>query len=220
MDNKEQIHYYSEYTVSTAIPDKKYRTTDTTHSIRATYTLSNGSEDWDPLDNPYGTGLNWKNTKILSNIRISIDQRSKEYREGWSPSLNYTTEAFFSNFQYNYINWSLLWPNTRIPRSDTTHTDDLIDCCIIEVDLKSVEEVNKGTHETSDTILLEDTEVGQLTIQEIVRNINATKIIAHERFKPHSTRNLIKNGTESTIGNLPYIFRTYDYENKLEREER
>jgi hypothetical protein len=164
MNHKEQVHYY---TVATEIPDRKCRATDTVYSIRATSTFSKGLEDWETLDNPYGKGRNWKNTRTLSNIRKSIDQRSKRYRDGWSSSLNFTTESFFSNFQYNYINWSLLWPNTRTQRSDTTHTDGLTECCIIEVDLENVVEVDESTLEAPDIVRLEVTVVGELTRKEI-----------------------------------------------------
>jgi hypothetical protein len=107
----------------------------------------------------------------------------------------------------------MLWPNTRIPRADTTHTDDLVDCCIIEVDLESVDEADEGTRETNKVVLIEDTVVGQFTRQEVLRNT-----YSHARYKPTSTGVLIKDGTESTIGNLPYTYRTYDHQNKLERD--
>jgi hypothetical protein len=80
--------------------------------------------------------------------------------------------------------------------------------------------VDKNTLESPDKVLLEDTVVGELTRKEILGKFNVSKVIAHERFNPHSKRRLIKDVTESTIGDLPYVFRTYHHQNKLEREER
>jgi hypothetical protein len=122
-----------------------------------------------------------RHTFFLSDIRKYIDKSSKRCREGWSPSLNCTTESFFSNFQYNYINWSQLWPNTRIPRSDTTRAVSLTDCCIIEVDLESVEELDESNREI---ILWDDTIEEQLTRQEILVNTDISTIDVPLWVKP------------------------------------
>ena len=78
----------------------------------------------------------------ISLIEYELEQQvkathrdSKRYKEGWSPTCNGTTEAFFTNFQDGYLNWAGLWPNTRIPRSHTTPTRELEGFRQIVVDL-------------------------------------------------------------------------------------
>jgi hypothetical protein len=62
-----------------------------------------------------------------------------------------------------------LWPNTRIPRSETTGMANLENCCIIEVDLDSIEEsVEDIESSTRYILLLDDTIVGQLTRKAIL----------------------------------------------------
>ena len=68
---------------------------------------------------------------------------SKRYRDGWSPTCNGTTEAFFTNFQEGYLDWARLWPNTRIPRSHTRATKDLFGLRQIQVDLDSEDSASK-----------------------------------------------------------------------------
>ena len=68
---------------------------------------------------------------------------SKRYIDGWSPTCNGTTEAFFTNFQVGFFSWTALWPNTRIPRSYTRATKDLEGFKQIEVDLDSEDSASK-----------------------------------------------------------------------------
>jgi hypothetical protein len=169
------------------------------------------------LDNPYGKGVN-RHTFVLKDIIKSIEKSSKRYREGCHHHLiiRQKRSTVTCSFQCNYINWSQLWPNTRIPRSDTTRTDSLTDCCIIEVDLESVEQVDESTRETREIILFEDTVVGQLTREEILVNTDISTIDVPFWVKPTSTRALIKDSTQSTIGSLPCIFRTHAHQRALD----
>lgn len=79
----------------------------------------------------------------LREQRRATHRDSKRYRDGWSPTCNGTTEAFFTNFQQGYLNWAGLWPNTRIPRSHTRATRDLCGFKQIEVDLDSEDSASK-----------------------------------------------------------------------------
>jgi hypothetical protein len=119
------------------------------------------NENWEYTEDPFKTGLNYY-AFILLDTKKSI--HPKRYIEGWSPSLNFTTEAFFGNFQSGHIKWSELWPNTIIPISETTDTRYLEECCIIEVDFDSVEE---STHNivqvTPRPVLANNNIVGELT---------------------------------------------------------
>ena len=36
----------------------------------------------------------------------AIKPGSKRYKEGWSPTCNGSTEAFFTNFQESFISWT------------------------------------------------------------------------------------------------------------------
>lgn len=164
------------------------------------------SENWEDFDVPYVGGTNYFHG-VLRDISKSIHPRSKRYIEGWSPTLNYTTEAFFSNYQSDFISWTKLFPNTRIPRYATTNTSELKDCCIIEVDLESVEVVNESTREI---ILLTETVVGQLTREALL--VESLKDASTKDILLNNIKSLIKNGTESTVGPLPYIFRTLQHQ--------
>jgi hypothetical protein len=117
-----------------------YDSVDSVNSFGATtvYTYY-GTEDWAEIDHRSGTRA-FRFTSLLRNIRKSFDKHSTRYKQGWSPSLNFSTEAFFRNFQATYIKWSELWPITRIPLSETTPEGCLEHCCIIEVELESIEE--------------------------------------------------------------------------------
>jgi hypothetical protein len=64
------------------------------------------------------------------------------FPNGWSPTLNKTTVAFFSNFQCEDINWRDLYPNTRIPIAFTTSPKELEDCLVIVVDLEHGDQVS------------------------------------------------------------------------------
>jgi hypothetical protein len=79
MDNKEQREYYTE---KTAAIDRicPYDSAVSSNSIGATAVLSYGSEDCAKVDNPCGTASH-RYTRILRDIKKSIDQRSKRYRE-------------------------------------------------------------------------------------------------------------------------------------------
>jgi hypothetical protein len=72
---------------------------------------------------------------------MSFDKHSTRYKQGWSPSLHGSTEAFFENFQATYIKWSELWLNTSIPLTETTPESQLKNCRIIQVDLEDIEEM-------------------------------------------------------------------------------
>jgi hypothetical protein len=91
------------------------------------------------VDEPSGTGR-YRYTRALRKIRKSFDKHSTRYKQGWSPSLHGSTEALFENFQATYIKWSELWPNTRIPLTETTPEIRLKNCRIIEVYLEDIEE--------------------------------------------------------------------------------
>lgn len=80
----------------------------------------------------------------LSEIEDTVRLHSDKFIHGWSPKCNNSTEAFFANFQKEYINWKKFYPNTRIPRSYTTNTKDLFGCVIIEVDLETSCDVLPG----------------------------------------------------------------------------
>jgi hypothetical protein len=95
-------------------------------------------ENWKGVDEPSGTGR-YRYTRALRNIRTSFDNHSTRYKQGWSPSLHGSTETFFENFQATYIKWSELWPNTRIPLTETTPESQLKNCRIFEVDLEDIE---------------------------------------------------------------------------------
>jgi hypothetical protein len=82
-------------------------------------------------------------TNALQEQRRATHRDSKRYRDGWSPTCNGTTEAFFTNFQQGYLDWARLWPNTRIPRSYTRATKDLEGFKQIEVDLDSEDSASK-----------------------------------------------------------------------------
>jgi hypothetical protein len=157
------------YAVPTVLSDTKCKF-ESSNSRCISAVLSLDNEHWEYIGEAYRTGVNYY-AKILGDIQKSIHPRSKRYIEGWSPSLNFTTEAFFGNFQSGYIKWSALWPNTRIPISETTSTGYLKECCIIEVDFDSIEEsINNVEKATPKIVLANHNVVGELTRKEILFN--------------------------------------------------
>jgi hypothetical protein len=133
-EEKEEKKRWSEYYVEPTAYKKCTFESSNSHCVSAVLTFDN--ENWEYTEDPLKSGLSYYGF-ILRDIKKRIHPRSKRYIEGWSPSLNFTTEAFFSHFQSGYIKWSELWPNTRIPISETTATGYLKECCIIEVDFDS-----------------------------------------------------------------------------------
>ena len=73
---------------------------------------------------------------ILDDISSKIAIGSKEDRQGWSPSINESSAAFFENYQEGYFSWDTHWPNKRLPVSHRTSTAELYGCTIIEVALE------------------------------------------------------------------------------------
>jgi hypothetical protein len=109
-----------------------YDSEDSTNNFGAsTVHTYYATDNWKSVDEPSGTGRYWY-TRALRNIRKSFNKHSTRYKQGWSPSLLGSTEAFFENFQATYIKWSELWPNTRIPLTETTPESQLKNCRIIQ----------------------------------------------------------------------------------------
>lgn len=154
------------------------------------------SENWDEEESQ-GYVIS-TNHKILRDIQKSIVVNSKRFLEGWSPTCNFTTEAFFKNYQSDFISWTQQWPSTRIPRSHTTDTSDLVGCLIIEVDLEVESEiaVNESPRKI---VLLEPTFVAELT--------RAARKPSNSAFD------------KNAINNIPIIFRSIEHQRNLDIED-
>jgi hypothetical protein len=102
----------------------------------------------DKEEEPWAEYYTEPSAPIFRKLPYDSVESANSYKQGWSPSLSLSTDAFFRNFQATYIKWSELWPNTRIPLSETAPEGRLEHCCIIEVDLESIEETVVETKKT------------------------------------------------------------------------
>ena len=103
------------------------------------------SENWEEEEAPVPrfTTIEY----LLREQDRAVKPGSKRYKEGWSPTCNGTKEAFFTNFQENYLSWTKQWPNTRIPRLHQTPRCELLNCVQIEVDLERDSLIYESTRE-------------------------------------------------------------------------
>jgi hypothetical protein len=108
------------------------------------------SENWEEKEAPVPvfTVIEY----LLREQDRAVHPSSKRYKEGWSPTCNGSTEAFFTNFQESFISWSKQWPNTRIPRLYQTPRCELLNCIQIEVDLERDSLVDESTREVENIL--------------------------------------------------------------------